>query len=161
MLFCGPDCDSLFYPLLGEHGLVSFPPLFLIFLSVKWKYSTIYFRDLLERWHKVMHRRCWVYWIQFSSVAQLCLTLCDPMDCSVPGFPAYYQLPKLAQTHVHQGSDAVQPSHPLSSPSPPAFNLSQHQSLFQGVGSSHQVAKVLEFQLQHQSWQWIFRTDFL
>ena len=68
---------------------------------------------------------------QFSSVAQSCLTLCDPMDCSTPGFPVHHQLPELAQTHVHCIGDAIQLSHPLSSPSPPAFNLSQHQSLFQ------------------------------
>ena len=72
-----------------------------------------------------------------------------------------HQLPELAQTHVPQVSDATQPSHPLSSPSPPAFNLSQHQGLFQWVSSLHQVAKVLEFQLQHQSFQWIFRIDLL
>ena len=83
------------------------------------------------------------------------------MDCSMPGFPVHYQLPELAQTHVHQVSDAIQSSHPLSSPSPPAFNRSQHQVLFQWVSSSHQVAKVWAFQLQHQSFQWIFRTDFL
>ena len=98
---------------------------------------------------------------QFSLVTQSCLTLCDPMDCSTPGFPAHHQLPKLTQTHVHWVGDAIQPSHPLSSPSSPAFNLSQHQDLFQGVGSSHQVAIVLEFQLQHQSFQWAFRTDLL
>ena len=68
---------------------------------------------------------------QFSSVAQSCLTLCDPMDCSIPGFPVHDQLLELTQTHVHQGRDAIQLSHPLSSPSPPAFNLSQHQGLFQ------------------------------
>ena len=68
--------------------------------------------------------------VQFSSVAQLYLTLCDHMDCSTPGFPAHHQLPELAQTHVHQVGDAIQPSHPLSSPSPSAFNLSQHQGLF-------------------------------
>ena len=68
--------------------------------------------------------------VQFSSVAQPCLTLSDPMDCSTPGFPVHHQLPELAQTHVHWVSDAIQPSHPLSSPSPPAFNLSQHQGLF-------------------------------
>ena len=96
-----------------------------------------------------------------SSVAQSCPTLCDPMDCSMPGFPVHPQLLKLAQTHVHQVGDASQPSHPLSSPSLPAFNLSQHQGLFKGVSSSHEVAKVLEFQLQHQSFQWIFKTDFL
>ena len=90
---------------------------------------------------------------QFSSVAQSCLTLCDPMDCSTPAFPVHHHLLELTQTHVHQVIDAIQPSHPLSSPSPPAFNLSQHQGLFKGVSSSHQVAKVLEFQLQHQSFQ--------
>ena len=89
------------------------------------------------------------------------LSLCNPMDCSTPGFPVHHQLPKLAQTHVHWVGDAIQPSHPLSSPPLPAFNLSQHQSLFQEVSSLHQMAKVLEFQLQHQSFQWIFRTDFL
>ena len=75
------------------------------------------------------------------------------MDCSTPGLPAHYLLPELAQIHVHQVSDTIQLSHPLLSPSTPAFNLSQHQGLFQGVSSSHQVAKVLEFQLQHQSFQ--------
>ena len=97
----------------------------------------------------------------FSSVAQSCLTLCNPMDSSMPGLPVHHQLPELTQTHIHWVSDAIQPSHPMSSPSPPAFNLSQHQGLFQWVGSLHQVAKVLEFQLQHQSLQWIFRTDIL
>jgi len=90
---------------------------------------------------------------QFSSMTQSCPTLSNPMDCSTPGFPVYHQLLELAQTHVHQVDDAIQPSHPLSSPSPPAFNLPQHQGLFQGVSSSHQLAKVLEFQLQHQSFQ--------
>ena len=97
--------------------------------------------------------------IQFSSVAQSCLTLCNSTDCSMPGFTVHHPLPELTQTHVHQVSDAIQPSHPLLSPSPPAFNLSQHQGLFQRVSSSHQVAKVLELQVQHQSFQWIFRTD--
>ena len=87
--------------------------------------------------------------VQFSSVAQSCPNLCDPVDCSTPGFPAHHQFPELAQTHVHHVSDAIQPSHPLSSPSPPALNLSQHQGLFQSVSSSHPVAKVLEHQLQH------------
>ena len=98
---------------------------------------------------------------QFSSVTQSCLNLCDPMDCSSPGLPVYHQLLEFTQTHVHQVSDAIQPSHPLSSPSPPAFNLSQHQGLFKWVSSSHQMAKILEFHFQHQSFQWIFRTDFL
>ena len=88
-----------------------------------------------------------------------CPTLCNPMNCSTPSFPVHHKLPELAQTHVPQVSDAIQPSHPLSSPSPPAFNLCQHQGLFKWVSSSHQVAKVL--QLQHQYFQWIFRTDFL
>ena len=80
------------------------------------------------------------------------------MDCSMPGFPVHHQLLKVAQPDVHRVSEAIQPSHPLSSPSPPVFNLSQHQGLFQWVSSSHQVAKLLE--LQHQSFQWIFRVDF-
>ena len=83
------------------------------------------------------------------------------MDWTTPGFPVHHQLPELTQTHVHWVSDAIQPSHPLSSPSPPAFNLSQHQGHFPWVSSSHQEAEVLERQLQHQSFQWIFRTDFL
>ena len=98
---------------------------------------------------------------QFSSVAQLCLTLCDPMACSNPSLPVHHQLPEFTQTHVHWVSDAIPQSHPPLSPSPPTFNLSQHQGLFKWVSSSHQVAKGLEFQLQHQSLQWIFRTDFL
>ena len=89
--------------------------------------------------------------IQFSSVAQSCLILCDPMDYSTPGFPVYHQFPELSQTHVHWVSDAIQPSHPLLSPSLPAFSLSQHQGLFQWVSSSHQVVEVLELQLQYQS----------
>ena len=99
--------------------------------------------------------------VQFSSVAQSYLILWNPIDYSMPGLPVHHVLLELAQTHVHRVCDAIQPSHPLSSPSPPAFNLAQHQGLFQGVSSSHQVAKALEFQLQHQSFQWIFRTDFL
>ena len=86
-----------------------------------------------------------------SSVAQSCLTLCDPMNHSTPGLPVHHQLPVFTQTHVHWVSDAIQPSHPLSSPSPPASNLSQHQGLFKWVISPRQVAKVLEFQLQHPS----------
>ena len=98
---------------------------------------------------------------QFSSVAQSCPTHCDPMNCSTPGLPIHHQLPEFTQTRVHRVSDAIQPSHPLSSPSPPAPNPSQHQGLFQWVSSSHEVAKVLEFQLQHQSFQWTPRTDLL
>ena len=102
----------------------------------------------------------WLVWHQFSSVAQSCLTLCDPINCSTPGLPVHHQLPESTQTHVHQVDHAIQPSHPLSSPSPPALNLSQHQGLFQWISSSHQ-AKVLEFQLQHQSFLWTPRTDLL
>ena len=97
--------------------------------------------------------------VQFSSVTQSCPTLCKPMDCSTPGLPVHHQLPEFTQTHVHWVSDAIQASHPLLSPFPPTFNLSQHQGLFKWVSSSHQVAKVLEFQLQHQSFQWTLRTD--
>ena len=85
----------------------------------------------------------------------------DPMNCSMPGLPVRHQLPKFTQSHLHWVSDGIQPSHPLSSPSPPALNLSQHQGLFKWVSSSHHVAKVLEFQLQHQSFQWTLRTNFL
>ena len=99
--------------------------------------------------------------VQFSSFPQLCPALCDPMNCSTPGHPVYHQLPEFTQTHGHRVSDAIQTSHPLSSPSPPAPNPSQHQSLFQWVNSSHAVAKVLEFQLQYQSFQWTPRTDLL
>ena len=97
----------------------------------------------------------------FGSVSQLCLALCNPTDCSTPGFPVHHQLPGFTQTHVHWVSDAIQPSHSLSSPSIPALNLSQHQGLYWWVSSSHQMAKILEIQLQHHSFQWIFRTDFL
>ena len=99
-------------------------------------------------------------WVKFS-----CSVVFDylrPHDCTrVPGLPVHHQLPEFIQTHDHWVSDAIQPSHPLSSPSPPTVNLSQHQGLFQWVSSSHQVAKVLEFHLQHQLFQWIVRTDFL
>ena len=101
----------------------------------------------------------WATWeaprLGFSSVAQSCPILCDPMNRSTPG------LTEFSQTHVHRVSDAIQPSHPLSSPSPPAPNPSQHQGLFQWINSSHEVAKVLEFQLQHRSFQWTLRADLL
>ena len=98
---------------------------------------------------------------QLSSVAQSCPTLCDPTNHSTPGLPVHHQLPESTQTHVHWVGDTIQPSHPLPSPSPLALNLSQHQGLFQWVSSSHQVAKVLEFQLQHQSFQRTPRTDLI
>ena len=129
--------------------------------------------DCLISWRKEFFKRClnfistnsflWTEFspYQFSSIVQLCLTLCDPTDCSTPGLPVHHQLLELTQIHVHWVGDAIQLSHPLSSPSPPTFNLFQHQGLFKWVNSSHQMAKVLKFQLQHQSFQWIFRTDFL
>ena len=95
----------------------------------------------------------------FCSVTKSCLTLCDPMDYSTPGFPALHCPPEFAQIHVHWVSDGIQLSHFLLSPSPPALNLSQPQSLFQWVSPLHQVVRVLE--LQHQSFQSIFRVDFL
>ena len=98
--------------------------------------------------------------VQFSSIAQSCPALWDPMDRNTPGFHVHHQLPEFTQTHVHWVGDSIQPSYPLSFPAPPAFNLSQHQGIFKWVSSSHQVAKVLEFQLQHQSFQWLFRTNF-
>ena len=112
--------------------------------------------------HKVLNDfDLYLHWaVQFTSVAQSCLTLCDPMDWSTPGFPVHHQLLEFTQTHVCWVGDAIQLSHPLSSHSPD-FNLAQHQGLFKWVSSSHRVAKVLEFQLQHQSVQWLFRTAFL
>ena len=99
--------------------------------------------------------------VQFSSVTQSCPTLCDPMNCSTPGLPVHHHLSEFTQTHIHWVGDAIQPSHPLSSPSPPAPNPSQHESLFQWVNPSHEVAKVLEFQLQHHSFQRNPRADLL
>ena len=93
--------------------------------------------------------------VQFSSVTQSCPTLCDPMNRSTPGLPVHHQLLEFTQTYVHWVGDAIQPSHPLLSPSPPAPNPSQHQGLFQWVSSSHEVAKVLKFQLRHQFFQLI------
>ena len=97
--------------------------------------------------YELQRERLLNYNLLFSSVAQSCPTLCDPMNGSTPGLPVHHQLPEFTETHVHQVSDAIQPSHPLSFPSPPAPNPSQHQSLFPWVNSLHEVAKVLEFQL--------------
>ena len=99
--------------------------------------------------------------VQFSSVTQSCPTLCDPMNRSTPGLPVHHKLPEFTQIHVHRVSDAIQSSHPRSSPSPPAPNSSQHQSLLQWVNSSQKVARVLEFQLQHHSLQRNLRADLL
>ena len=120
--------------------------------------ATLFTIDRTCKWPKCPSTEEWIkkmwyintmeYSVQFSSVTQLCPTLCDPMNHSIPGLPVHHQLPEFTQTHVHWISDAIQPSHPLSSPSPPAPNPSQHQGLFQWMNSSHEVAKVLEFQLQ-------------
>jgi len=107
---------------------------------------------------KLVHECSW-YSLQFSSVTQSCLTICDPINHSTPGLPVHHQLPEFTQTHIHWVSDAIQPSHPLLSSSPPAPNPSQHQSLFQWVSSSHELAKVLEF--QHYSLQRNPRADLL
>ena len=114
-------------------------------LKKRIKYSWIFY--------KAFHSLFSVHSVQFSSVVHSCPTLFNPMNHSTPGIPVHHQLPEFPQTHVHWVGDAIQPSHPLSSPSPPALNPSQHQSLFQWVNSSHEVAKVLEFQLRHQSFQ--------
>ena len=103
----------------------------------------------------------WIIVLSVSSVTWLCPTLSNPMNCNMPRFLVHHQLLEPTQTHVHCVGDAIQPSHPLLSTSPPAFSLSQQQGLFQWVGSSHQMAKALEVLLQHKSFQWIFRTDFL
>ena len=116
-------------------------------------------KDMVSHTHTHTHTH--THWnMQFSSVTRLCPTLHDSVDCGTPGFLVHHQLPKLTQTHVHPVGDAIELSHPLSSSSP-AFSLSQHQGFYKWVSSLHQVAKVLEFQLQPQSFQWIFRTDFL
>ena len=93
------------------------------------------------------------------SVARSCPIICDPMNCRTPVFSVLHYFPEFAQTHIHWVNDAIQPSYPLSLPSPLALSISQHQGLFQWIGSSHEVAKLLELQLQHQSFQWIFRVD--
>ena len=121
-------------------------------------YASCIGRQILYRWAT---REANKDGIQFSSVAQSCPTLCDPMNCSTPGLPVHHQFPEFTQTHVHWVGDAIQPSHPLLSPSPPVLNLSQHKGLYKWVSFSHQGAKELAFQLQHQSFQWIPRTDLL
>ena len=124
-------------------------------------YPTMWVVNKPWSWSLLFPSICLWVSVQFSSVAQSCLTLCNPMNHSTPGLPVHHQLPDFTQTHVHRVGDAIQPSHPLSSPSSPAPNPFQHQSLFQWVNSSHGVAKVLEFQLQHQSFQTTPRTHLL
>ena len=126
-----------------------------------WKDAEMLTKDIEELKNKQTEMNSTLEGInsRISSVAQSCPTICNSMGYNMPGLPVH-QLPEFTQTHIHWVGDAIQPFHSLSSPSPPAFNFSEHQGLFQRVTSSHQVAKVLEFQLQHQSFQWIFRTDF-
>ena len=152
-----------------SHLLITLQELFYFFWCTRHtlgRTSTLSILELTDP--QILHLTfCWIstraYWEQrlccCSSVSQSCPTLCDLMDCSTPGFPVLHYLPEFAQTHVHWVSDAIQPPHPLSAPSPPSLNFSQHQGLFHWVGSTHQEAKVLE--LQHGSLQWIFRVDFL
>ena len=139
-------CPSPFPLPFGNQKFVSYicDSVLLLFFKGVWNLFII-------PWHHKINS------IQFSSVAQTCPTLCDPMNLSTPGLPVHHQLPELTQTHVNRVGDAIQPSHPLPSPSPPAPNPSQQQGLFQWVNSLHEVAKVLEFQLQ--SFLWTPRTD--
>ena len=124
-------------------------------------FAWLYFWSFLPDWNRKAHIHQINGCILRCCCSVLCLTLCNPMDCSTPGFPVLHYFPEFAQTHIHWVGDAIQPSHPLLSLSPPAFGLSQHQGLFQWVSSLQQVARVLELQTQHQSFQWIFRVDFL
>ena len=133
-----------------------------------WAFTPSKYINKIRNLPQLIECKCYKHSVQFSWGAQSCPTLCDPMNRSMPGLPVHHQLPEFTQTEVHRVGDAIQPSHPLSSPSPPAPNPSQHQGLFQWLNSSHKVAKVLEFQLQHQSFQWTdlpglisFRMDWL
>ena len=130
----------------------------------EWFCNYFCFKRKVKRYRMLYCNLKWMHcvnlWsVQFSSVGQSCPTLCDTMNHSTPSFPVHHQLLELAQTHVQWVGDAIQPSHPLSSPSSPALNLSQPQGLFPLVTSLHHMPKVLE--LQHQSFQCIFSTDFL
>ena len=116
---------------------------------------------IIADWNAKVGSQAIPSWVQFTSVAQSCLTLCEPISCNTPALPVHHQLPEATQTHVHWVGNAIQPSHPLSSPFTPALNHSQHQGLFKWVTSLHHVANVLEFQLQHQSFQWTTRTYLL
>ena len=143
-------------------SLVSTPTI----VSLAWEWtpqnpSVLYKQQKVNGLNGIAALLAFISSVQFSSVTQSCPTLCNPMDCSTPDFPVHHQLLELTETHVYWVGDAIQPSHPMVSPFPCAFNLSKHQGLYQWVSSLHQVDKVLEFQLQHQSFQLIFRTDFL
>ena len=127
----------------------------------RWNIRRVVIWKPSEESSAVLH--CWEVWldssVQFSR--SVVSALCDPMNCSTPGLPVHHKHLEFTQTHAHRVGDAIQPSHPLSSPSPPALNLSQHQGLLHWVNCLHEVAKLLEFQLQHQSFQWTPRTDLL
>ena len=150
-------CCNISYLIISlSYRKVKFCPVSLVsgsmkFTSIKPLLTKMYRINQAVLWSTCLfiskHNTSSISSVQFSSVAQSCPTLWDPMNFSTPGLPVHHQLPEFTQTHVHQVDDAIQPSHPLSSPSPPAPNPSQHQSLFQWVNSSHEVAKVLEFQL--------------
>ena len=150
---------SICLPVSVLFHLASYPPG--LFMVCKSKNVLLFQGCIIFHWkygphviHSSVNRH-------FSSVVQSCLTLCNPRNRSKTGLPVHHQLPEFTQTHVHWVSDAIQTSYPLSPPSPSTFNLSQHQGLFNWVISSHQVAEILEFQLQHQSFQWTPRTDLL
>ena len=133
-------------------------------INVTWNPHETDMAPIIQSWKKAsqsVHVGLCLIFIQFSSVAQLCLTLCHPIDCSMPAFLILHYLLEFAQTHVYWVGDPIQTTYPLSLPSPSALNRSQQQSLIQWVGSLHQVTQVLELQLQQQSFQWIFRIDFL
>ena len=158
ILYCMHHLGSPTKPLLASKLIcpIAIPLLWLCLSRSYSQRQTIILRELFKPIETVFSS------VQFSSITQSCPTLCNPMNHSMPGLPVHHQLPEFTQTHVHRVGDAIQPSHPLLSPSPPAPNPSQHQDLFQWVSSSHQVAKVLEFQLQHQSSsKWTPRTALL
>jgi len=159
LLVCLNVSSSFFYPCWNIYFMVAGFRVFVLFFSLKngWR---LYFGMCVFFFcgSGVFVAPCCSC---CCSVARLCLTLWDLMGCNTPGSPVLQHLPEFAQTHVHWIGDIIHLPHPLSSPSPPAFNLSQHQGLFRWVSSLHQVARVLEFQLQHQSFQWVFRNDFL
>ena len=152
-------CSSMYSP--GEQNLA-------VYLISTWEQPDPSVA-MKKQWRQFREKRHWMTQQPVlnpdlrccCSVAKSRPTLGNTVNWSMPGFPVLHYLPEFAQTHVHWVSDAIQLSHPLLSPSPPAFYLSQYQSLSQWVSSSHQVAKVLELQLQHQSFQWILRVDFL
>ena len=155
------NSDHRFLPAVTSRWSVMVTQLLLLWYNSRWSLSMTSCQLKLVYVNFINSSISWNRNCCCFSVAKPLPTLCDPMDCSMPGFPVLHHLPEFAQTHVRRVGDAIQPSRPLLPSSPPAFNLSQHQSLFQWVGFLHQVAKVLELQFQHQTFQGIFRVDFL